>query len=182
MTGCGKRVLVAIVVMKRTANLKAVMLLAHCTECDHSYHVSDELAECHVKCPECYSTVHVPKRDGPTSKRSDLSSAKLGPASSRWRIVSGSAWLWLARLTCGGAFAALMVYEWNCWPNGSPLLGPLGIIWYNGSGAESLVLCAISLAMVFAFLFKPHAITAAISLLGGLNWLFWGVVGAGIGC
>jgi hypothetical protein len=74
-----------------------------------------------------------------------------------------------------------MVREWNRWPNGSPLLGPLGIIWHNGL-AEGLVPCAISLALLFAFLFRPHWITAMISVFGVLNWLFWGVVATGIGC
>ena len=96
--------------------------------------------------------------------------------------VSGLTAPWLARLGCPVAFGALMVIEWNRWPNGSPLLGPVGIIWYNGIGVESVVLCAISLAVLFAFLLKPHAVTALISLLGGMNWLFWGVMALGIGC
>lgn len=101
---------------------------------------------------------------------------------SRWSIVLCAAWLWPARLACVGAFAAWMVFEWRQWPNGSPLLGPLGIMWYNGFDGESLVFTVISLAMLFAFLLKPHWITAVMTLLGGLNWLFWGVAAVGIGC
>ena len=59
---------------------------------------------------------------------------------------------------------------------------PVGIIWYNGIGVESVVLCTISLAMLFAFLLEPHAVTALISLPGAVNWLFWGVMALGIGC
>ncbi len=88
----------------------------------------------------------------------------------------------IGRLMCAGAFLALMVFQWNRWPDGSPLLGPLGITWYNGIDGGTIVLCAISLVMVFAFLFKPHIVTAVISLLGAMNWLFWGVMALGIGC
>jgi hypothetical protein len=62
------------------------------------------------------------------------------------------------------------------------MLGPLGIIWYNGIGGESLALAALSLVALFAFLLKPHAATALISMLGVVNWLFWGVMALGIGC
>lgn len=95
--------------------------------------------------------------------------------------ASPRGWM-IVRLMCAAAFPASMVFEWRRWPDGSPLLGPLGIIWYNGIDGESIVLCAISLVMVFAFLMKPHMVTAVISLLGAMNWLFWGVMALGIGC
>jgi hypothetical protein len=78
--------------------------------------------------------------------------------------------------------AATMVYEWKHWPDGSPLLGPLGIIWYNGFDGEGFVLCVISVALVFTFFLKPHAVTTVLFLLGILNWLFWGIMAQGIGC
>lgn len=99
-----------------------------------------------------------------------------------WRMITSPVWLWLARLMCGVTFVALMVFEWHRWPGGSPCLGPLGFIWHNGIDTENLVLCVISLAMVFAFVLKPHALTALISLLGGVNWLFWGSLALTIGC
>ncbi|HEY7427928.1 MAG TPA: hypothetical protein VH682_27090 [Gemmataceae bacterium] len=80
------------------------------------------------------------------------------------------------------AFAALMVYEWNRWPDGSFLLGPFGLLWYYGFGCEGVALCAISLAMLFAFFLRPNSIMARVSLFGGMNWLFWGVMAQGIGC
>lgn len=89
---------------------------------------------------------------------------------------------WLVRLVCAAAFSALMTVEWKRWPDGSPLLGPLGIVWYNGIGMESAAICAISLAMLFAFPMKPGLITALVSLVGAVNWFFWGVVALGIGC
>ncbi len=97
-------------------------------------------------------------------------------------IVPAWDWLWLARVTFILAFAALMIYEWNRWPNGSPLLGPIGVIWYNGFEEGIIVFCAISLIAVFACLLKPNEMTAAISFIGILNWLFWGVMALGIGC
>lgn len=75
-----------------------------------------------------------------------------------------------------------MEYEWTRWPDGSLLLGPLGLIWYDGLRPDNLTLCGLSVAMVFAFLIRPHSASAAVSLLGVLNWLFWGVVALGIGC
>ena len=98
----------------------------------------------------------------------------------RWSFVF--AWMWPARLAFGGAFAAWMTYEWKRWPNGSPFFGPIGMIWYGGASWASLILCAISLAMLLAFLLKPHTSTAVISVVGTINWLFWGVMADGIGC
>jgi hypothetical protein len=102
--------------------------------------------------------------------------------SSQSPTVSSSMAQRVARLGCATAFGGLMVFEWFRWPNGSPLLGPVGLIWYNGLGFTSLALCAISLAMLSAFLFRPNTVTGLISLLGGLNWVFWGVMAKGIGC
>jgi hypothetical protein len=93
-----------------------------------------------------------------------------------------SAWHWLAGFMFGVVFAGIQIFEWNRWPNGSALLGPLGIIWYNGLDAESLVFCVISVVLVLTFFFKPNAVTASISLFGVLNWYFWGIMAQGIGC
>jgi hypothetical protein len=98
------------------------------------------------------------------------------------RYALGFGWLWPARLTCAGAFAALVILEWNRWPNVSPVLGPLGMLWYGGLDVQAIMFCAISLAILFAFLLKPHPMTAMISFLGAMNWLFWGVMALGIGC
>ncbi len=47
---------------------------------------------------------------------------------------------------------------------------------------QGLILCAILLPCIAAFPMKRNAITAAISLLAILFWLFLGVIGEGIGC
>lgn len=96
--------------------------------------------------------------------------------------VSRAATLCLARLGCAWGFCVWMFIEWLVWPNGSALLGPIGIVWYNGIGLDSFVLCTASWAMLFAFLCRPHVVTALISLVGAANWLFWGVMALGIGC
>jgi hypothetical protein len=88
----------------------------------------------------------------------------------------------VCRLTAVGVFVASMAYEWGSGPNGGPLLGPLGLIWYGGLSAGSFVLCAISVTLLIAFLIKPHIATAVISILGAINWLFWGMAVLGIGC
>jgi hypothetical protein len=98
------------------------------------------------------------------------------------QVDSGSAWLWVARLAFTAAFSALMLYEWMCWPNGSALLGPLGLIWYNGLTGETIALCAVSLAFVFAYVIWPRAVAAGVSLLGVVNWLCLGELAKGIGC
>jgi|GEM_PF-3814255 hypothetical protein len=105
------------------------------------------------------------------------------------RIVNENLRVWagtksgkIYRLSLGMAFVFAMVCVWICSPNGNPLLGPLQLLGYNGVTVESLVFCAVSLAVFFAFLIKPHIITAVISILGGMNWLFWGLVVPGIGC
>ncbi len=53
---------------------------------------------------------------------------------------------------------------------------------YDGFEASSCVLIAISAAAVFAFLIKPHILTALISIFGLLAWLAIGLVIEGIGC
>jgi hypothetical protein len=99
------------------------------------------------------------------------------------RVKTMKRWpLWVARLMFGGAVVGVMIYEWNRWPNGSRWLGPVGFIWYNGAGCFELPLCAFSLALLFAFLLRPHPISAVISLFGVVNWLCWGEVAKGIGC
>lgn len=90
--------------------------------------------------------------------------------------------LWVVRFTCVSVFVALMMFEWHRWPNGSPLLGPLGVLWYNGLRDYAWAYCLISIVALLAFLIRPHPITAAISLLGVINWLFCGLMAMGIGC
>lgn len=93
------------------------------------------------------------------------------------------AWLWLPlRLALTGAWILWMFQEWRRWPNGSPVLGPLGLAWYGGFDWPTIVFCAISAVALLAFLLKPHPVTAFISILGALNWLFWGKMAEGIGC
>lgn len=101
-----------------------------------------------------------------------------------WRSLDASKFVvrWLVRLVFAAGFGALITAEWKSWPNGSPLLGPFGIVWYNGIGIESAAICAISLALLFAFPVKPGVITALVSFVGAVNWFFWGLVALGIGC
>jgi hypothetical protein len=74
-----------------------------------------------------------------------------------------------------------MAYEWYRWPDGSVFLGPLGLIWYNGLEIDGLIISAVSVCALFAFPVMPRSITAAISLFGMLNWVFWGFMALGIG-
>jgi hypothetical protein len=91
-------------------------------------------------------------------------------------------WVWALRVAATGSFTALMALEWSLWPNGSPLLGPLGIIWYNGADPCTLTITAFLLPVVFAFPLKPCLLTALLSLLGLMAWTFLGVIAIGIGC
>jgi hypothetical protein len=75
-----------------------------------------------------------------------------------------------------------MIVEWTGWPNGSALLGPLGLIWYGGPDPCSLALCAALLTAIFASPFRPSVVTAVVSFLGLLAWIFFGNVALGIGC
>jgi hypothetical protein len=86
------------------------------------------------------------------------------------------------RLASVGLFGVWMLVEWSIWPNGSELLGPLGLIWYGGPDLCTLALCAALLAAIFAFPFRPSALTAIVSFLGLLTWTFFGRVALGIGC
>lgn len=105
-----------------------------------------------------------------------------------WSLVSQSLWFWIMRLTVVALFPLLIVYEWKRWPNGSQWLGPFGLMWYSGGEFHvaglilGLLLIVVSLGFLFAFLIKPHPITALISMLGVINWTFWGMVAEGIGC
>lgn len=99
-----------------------------------------------------------------------------------WSLVSQSFWFWIVRLTIATAFPLLIIYEWNRWPNGSQWLGPFGMLWYSGFDISNLMLVIISIVLLFAFLIKPHPMTALISMLGVINWTFWGMVAEGIGC
>ena len=103
------------------------------------------------------------------------------PTSEEWYRLRRS-WKWAIRLSEIPLFGSLLIYEWNRWPNGSPLLGPLGFVWYNGSDPCSLACCFCGLLLIFAFPFKPSAPTAILSLLGLLLWFFMGMLADGIGC
>jgi hypothetical protein len=96
------------------------------------------------------------------------------------KVVSRLGWRELLRFAFSIGFFALMAYEWNRWPNGNVLLGPLGLIWYNGLEIETLVLSGASMGAVLAFVVKPHFICATVSILGVLNWFFWGLMVQGI--
>jgi hypothetical protein len=50
----------------------------------------------------------------------------------------------------------------------------LGAIWCGGPDPCSWALCAARLAASFAFPLKPSIITAVISFLGSLAWIFFG--------
>jgi hypothetical protein len=89
---------------------------------------------------------------------------------------------WLLRLAAAGAFVAWMAYEWRRWPNGSAMLGPLGLIWYQGPDGFSLAATCVLLPAVLAFPLKPHPVTAVLSLLGLGAWWLLGAVAKGIGC
>jgi len=88
----------------------------------------------------------------------------------------------MVRLTVSVAFPVLIIYEWKRWPNGSEWLGPFGMMWYNGFDVASLIIILVSLIMLLAFLIKPKPLTGLISMLGFINWIFWGMVAQGIGC
>jgi hypothetical protein len=70
--------------------------------------------------------------------------------------------------------------EWVRAPNASPLLGPLWIVWHNDDPIGLVVAAALSLCM-FAFLLKPHPASCVVSILAVYAWLFFGLVGQGIG-
>ena len=88
----------------------------------------------------------------------------------------------VARLAAVALAAGWLVYEWHRWPDGTALLGPLGLVWYNGPTAGNLACCAVGLVLVLAYPVRPGAGTAAVSALGLLFWLFMGVVAHAIGC
>lgn len=77
---------------------------------------------------------------------------------------------WLVRAVSVAAFAVLMSWEWSRWPNGTPLLGPLGIVWYNGWGADNLALLVLSFLALAAYLGKPNIVTGVISGLGVVSF------------
>jgi hypothetical protein len=90
--------------------------------------------------------------------------------------------LWGVRLACVALAAGWLFYEWNRWPDGSALLGPLGFIRYNGPDVGNVACCVVALLVVLAFPLKPSGLTAVVSVLGVLLWLFLGAVAHGIGC
>jgi hypothetical protein len=87
-----------------------------------------------------------------------------------------------ARVALPALFAALLVREWYRWPNGGPLLGPIGIFWYRSADACTLVTTVALLPMIFAFLVKPRLLTAFLSLLALAVWLALGALAETIGC
>jgi hypothetical protein len=86
------------------------------------------------------------------------------------------------RLAVVALFGAGLAYEWARWPNGSALLGPLGIIWYNGADGESVGLTVLLLPAVLAFPLKPCCFTGILSALAFYVWLILGALALGIGC
>jgi len=77
-------------------------------------------------------------------------------------------------------FSVLVVFEWNRWPNGSTLLGPIGFVWYGQPAGWFWA--ALFAAMMLAFPWKPTPKTAFVALIGVFLWLFFGVLADGIGC
>jgi hypothetical protein len=88
----------------------------------------------------------------------------------------------LTRVAVVAVAADWLAYEWRRWPNGSAMLGPLGLVWYNGPTVGNLAYCAVGLALVLAYPMRPGALTAALSAFGLLLWVFLGVMAEGIGC
>jgi len=88
----------------------------------------------------------------------------------------------LLRFAAAGAFVAWMGYEWCRWPNGSAMLGPLGLIWYLGPDWFGVIATCVLLLVVLAFPLKPHPLTALLSLLGLVAWWLVGAMAKGIGC
>ena len=87
----------------------------------------------------------------------------------------------VARLAAVALAAGWLVYEWHRWPNGTALLGPLGLVWYNGPTLDNLACCAVGL-LVLAYPVRPGLPTALISVIGLLVWVFLGAAAHGIGC
>ena len=87
-----------------------------------------------------------------------------------------------SRLAAVAPAACWLVYEWHRWPNGSILLGPLGLVWYYGPEPGNLACCAAGLLLVLAYPIRPGALSAGLSLLGLLFWVFMGAMAEGIGC
>ena len=98
------------------------------------------------------------------------------PGTPRWQ------WLLPLRVACIVGFGGLMAWEWMRWPNGSRLLGPLGLIWYGFTDPGTVLLSIISVLCVILVLLWPRWIACLISLLGLVNWVFWGMMAQGIGC
>lgn len=86
------------------------------------------------------------------------------------------------RAACLGGFVGVMAWEWRRWPNGSPLIGPLGLIWYGLTDPGTVLLTVISALCAILVLVWPHWVACLISLLGLVNWVFWGMMAQGIGC
>lgn len=105
------------------------------------------------------------------------------PNESDWRAMRALRLLWLLlRVGAVGSFLVFMAYEWQQWPNGSPWLGPLGLIWYFGVDACSLAPCLVLFLLIVSFPFRPRTLTAVASAIGLLAWRAIGVIAQGIGC
>jgi hypothetical protein len=102
-----------------------------------------------------------------------MSEAGLHTLQSPLRIVR------IAAIPIAGAW---LLFEWERWPDGSALIGPLGFVWHSGPEPASLLTCLLLLAMMLAFPLKPSFRTLMVSLLGLLIWFFIGVLAKGIGC
>jgi hypothetical protein len=75
-----------------------------------------------------------------------------------------------------------MSIEWIRAPDASPLLGPLYFIWYNGGDVFTWSITFGLSAGVLSCALRPHEITFGISVVSILTWLFFGMLGQGIGC
>ncbi len=88
-----------------------------------------------------------------------------------------------------GLFIVVMYVEWlnksTLGPgNASPVFGPFHFVTDVAPEniRDGIVACVILIPMIFLFFIWPHPITALVSLVGVLIWLFLGVIGKSIGC
>jgi hypothetical protein len=89
-------------------------------------------------------------------------------------------WKWVRLALTVIPFTILMIFEWNRWPNGSGLLGPIGFVWYQQ--ASGWFWAIIFAGMMLTFPWKPSPKTALLAIIGALLWVFFGVLADGIGC
>ena len=100
------------------------------------------------------------------------SSARFYP---RITLLGLLAWIFSIAVAVG-----ILSVKWRPPFNHEALFGPL-LIAQQGDFA-GWVLAFILLPSIFAVVLKPHPVTAVISVLAFLFWVFLGAVGPGIGC